>query len=63
MKEIQSKVISTPNNAMSSGHVPPVTLTEVVQSLLLDYMTTYFKENEHKKDHKAQQQRMPPKPY
>lgn len=58
MKVILFKVISTLNNAMSSGHVALTTFAEAVQSLILAYMTVYFKEDECKKDRKAHQQRM-----
>lgn len=43
MKEIQYKVISSVNNAVSSGHVAPTTLTEAAQSLILACTTAYFK--------------------
>ena len=46
---------------MSSGHVTPTTFTKAVQSLISAYRTAYFKDDEHKKDHEAQQQRMTPK--
>lgn len=61
MKEIQYKVISSISNPMCFGHV--ALTTEAVQSLILAYMTAYFKADLHKKDHKAQQLGMTPKKY
>lgn len=46
---------------MCFGHV--ALTTEAVQSLILAYMTAYFKADLHKKDHKAQQLGMTPKKY
>lgn len=37
--------------------------TEGVQSSTVTYMTTYFKEDKYKNNHKAQQQRMTAKKY
>lgn len=45
MEEIQYKVISSINNAGSFGHVVPITIPEAAQSLVLAYMTAYFKED------------------
>lgn len=45
MKEIQYEVISSTSNDMSFGHIALPTFTEAVQSLILAYMTAYFKED------------------